>query len=212
MEFAAQNLTVGQLNALVKIVGGEAEVKKLLRGLSRVVPNRHAFYEGKKISLGTGFKTVDEFRDAILQLGMVIITDASDILQESNFQVAAVPTEIDLVVMSGSELGVHEGDHYFKIVDKARRLGLKLCSIEMALMFRLSYMDQPEGETLIIGMQGFKTRSYGFPLVLTVENRAGKTLLGTARGEGFFSDTNLFVFVRPRPNIVDGVVSPVLEA
>lgn len=41
MDFASQNLTAGQLNAVVKKLGGEEGVKKFLQGLSEVVVKTH---------------------------------------------------------------------------------------------------------------------------------------------------------------------------
>ena len=65
MDLASANLTVGQLNAIVKKLGGEAGVQRLLRGEVTVVetPPRE-FPIWKMVRLGV-YKTADEYRKAL---------------------------------------------------------------------------------------------------------------------------------------------------
>src|SRR5271165_6658657 len=65
MDFASANLTAGQLNAIVKKLGGEAGVQRLLCGEATVVetPPRE-ISTWKTVRLGV-HKTADEYRKAL---------------------------------------------------------------------------------------------------------------------------------------------------
>lgn len=153
-EFASANLTVGQINAIVKKLGGEEEALRFLRGELMVKPVQPELKVFKTIKLGTnGLKTADDFRKAIKDKGMRIGDYADDILGKPAFTVATEETEIDLVVVSVAELGFKNGATREQIYIRAKELGLDTCSAEVGPQLRLQYKNQPMSEWLLIAME-----------------------------------------------------------
>ena len=68
------------------------------------------------------------------------------------FRVVAKETDVDLIVMSVTDLGFPEGASLKDIYAKARALGLYLCPVEVGPQLRLQYHDQPQDEPLFIAM------------------------------------------------------------
>jgi hypothetical protein len=153
MDFASQNLTVGQLNAIVKKLGGEEGAMQFLRGEKIVSATARAWKTWKTIKLGTGLKTADDFRKALKASGFRIGDYANDILGKPAFIAAVKETEMELVKASVGELGFKNGANQQEIYQKAQELGLKLCPNEVGPQLRLQYPDQPNGEWLVIAME-----------------------------------------------------------
>jgi hypothetical protein len=124
---------------------------------------------------------------------------ASEIIGRTAFALGKTKTDVDLVVLSVSELGFEdEGAPVADIYARAKQLGLELCSAEVGPQLRLQYLDQPLGEFLHIAMNPIAT--YGGDLVdLTVANGGASLLLigGAADSEIIMHSTVRFVFVRP---------------
>lgn len=198
-EFASANLTVGQINAIVKKLGGEENALRFLRGELVVKPADYNWQAWKTIKLGTGLKTADDFRASLKDSGMKIGGWANDILGKSEFVVAAEKKEVDLVKVTVRELGFKEGATREQIYTRAKELGLELCPSEVGPQLRLQYMDQPNGEWILIGMDPIRA-SDGFLGVFRVERLDSELWLDShcgypdcVWGAGF-----RWVFVRPR--------------
>jgi len=122
----------------------------------------------RTIKLGTGLVTADDFRRALKAAGHHIGDWANDILGQCAFTASTKETEVDLVVVSVSELGFPNGATRQEIYRKAQKLGLMLCSPEVGPQLRLQYPDQPLNQWLLIGMEPI-TDSDGFLYVFCVE-------------------------------------------
>ncbi len=107
----------------------------------------------KTIKIGTGLKTVEEFRRALHDGGFKMSDWASDILGKSAFKVVDEETEIDLIKVTVAELGFKKGARRDQIYKRAQKLGLELCSPEVGPELRLQYQDQPNGEMICIAMK-----------------------------------------------------------
>jgi hypothetical protein len=87
----------------------KADMNKMNRGEFRkscgLTPIFIKFPVWKTIKLGTRPKTADEFRRAIKDHEMGIGDWANDILKKPEFRVTEKETEIDLVLVTGAELG-----------------------------------------------------------------------------------------------------------
>lgn len=119
----------------------------------------------KTITLGTGLKTPDDFRQALKAGGFRISKWADDLL--SRFKPAIKKEKVDLVVVSIAELGLPKGVTKQQVYNRAKELGLDPCSPEVGPQLRLQYGDQPEDEELCIGMEPI-TGSDGDPSVFNV--------------------------------------------
>ncbi len=110
----------------------------------------------KRIMIGTGLKTVDDFRGALKVNDLRIGDGASDILGKPTFTVAERATEVDLVRMLVFDLGFNTSTDYDQICDRAKELGLELCPAEIGPQLRLQYLDQPKNERLVIAMEAIR--------------------------------------------------------
>ncbi|MFZ0673142.1 MAG: hypothetical protein WAM50_22905, partial [Pseudolabrys sp.] len=86
---------------------------------------------------------------------------------------------MDLVVVSGADLGTPTEPSLADVYTLARAHGLALAPAEVGLQLRLQYLDQPVGEFLHVGMNPINTWS-GEPVILVLVNGgAGLILIGT---------------------------------
>ncbi|MDE2021753.1 MAG: hypothetical protein KGI71_02415 [Patescibacteria group bacterium] len=195
MDFASQNLTAGQLNAIVKKLGGEEGALKFLRGellVSAAAPRDMTVW--KTIKLGT-CKSPDEYRKALKKAGRRIGDWGNDILGKTDC--AQEETEVDLVVLSVKELGFENGAQYKDICAKGVEMGLELCHAEVGPALRLAYGDQPRGEWLRIAMEAI-TDSDGNRDIFAVGHDIDRLWLYGNYGhpESFWNADYRFVFLR----------------
>jgi hypothetical protein len=195
MDFASQNLTAGQLNAIVKKLGGEEGALKFLRDelvVSTAIPREMTVW--KTVKLGT-CKSPDEYRKALKKAGQRIGDWGNDILGKTDC--AQEETEVDLVVLSVKELGFANGAPYKNICAKALQLGLELCPAEVGPALRLAYGDQPRGEWLRIAMEAI-TASDGLRVIFAVDHDNVELWLRGRNGhpENAYPADYRFVFLR----------------
>ena len=98
-----------------------------------------------KLTLG---KKID--KNMLEKAGFIVGTYASQILEKVTF---GKKCEVELKVMSVSELGFKDWTKYSDICTKIKELGYELCPAEVGLALRLAYEDQPLGEWLHIAME-----------------------------------------------------------
>jgi hypothetical protein len=151
----------------------------------------------KTIKLGTGLKTSKDFINAIEKAGGKVSDWARNILGRKAFTASAEPMELDLVVVSVAELGFPGGATLKDIYAKAKTFGLELCPCEVGPQLRPQYMDQPNGEWLLVAMEPI-TASDGGPDVFSVAHGGFGRWLSTNSGyPGYvWSGSRRWVFVR----------------
>ena len=167
----------------------------------------------KTITVG-GSKGVNAMRPAIetAPCSIWISEEADEILGRPAFPFIKAPVELDLIVLSVSELGfgnpassddaelgasiqVSLHDIYVRAVS----LGFELCPAEVGPALRLDYLDQPLGEFLHIAMK--PVARYTGELVNFVIGGGGlELLLVGSNGDPDVIQLGVisFVFVRPR--------------
>jgi len=159
----------------------------------------HVFSIWKTIKLGTGFKTVDDFRKALKANGHRIGDWGNDILGKPAFTMADKETEIDLVVVSNADLGFKEGAYLKDTYKRALELGLVLCPNEVGPQLRLQYTDQPMNEWLLVAMEPIKVSDGALLVFYVVRNDGGSWLHGHNGHPGNRRYAgNRFVFALPR--------------
>lgn len=150
------------------------------------------------IKLGTGLKTVADFRAALRQCECSIGGWGNDILYQRAFTNSVSDTEIEvsLLKVTVAALGFVHGATRERIYDRAFTFGWELCSAEVGPQLRLQYSDQPTNEWLRIAMEPID--SYGTPSVFTVEHDGAKCLLGGCCGRpgSFWRAEDSWVFQR----------------
>lgn len=106
----------------------------------------------KTIRLGTGAKSADDFISALKEEGVKTDDYVKRILRISEHSNETFETEVELVVLLESELGIAECASDEQIYRCAQKLGLDLCPPEVGPQLRLQYRDQSNGEWLRIAM------------------------------------------------------------
>lgn len=174
----------GPLNDLNDKLSGE-EGKQWLDGLKRFLRKENpwvapkTFPTWKKIRVGTD-RSVDSLRSALRRDGFKISDWANDIL--GKISVCPEEREVELVLVSGADLGQIEPESRKRIFERASEHGLERCHPEVGPQLRQQYHDQPMGEWLLIGMDPV-TDSDGRPGVFNVVRRGGGSWLGTHCGD-----------------------------
>jgi len=151
----------------------------------------------KRVSIGT-YREELALRNALDRAGCAQGDLAEQILARSSFQVSAQKAALDLVVLSGRNLGVlGETARLADIYARARAFGFRLAPAEVGPQLRLQYFDQPVGEVLHVGMDPLTTWT-GRPVIFVVANGAeGLMLIGQDVAAGDVPSSIRFLFVRP---------------
>lgn len=179
------------------------EVLKTALGSFRAIPE---FKVWKTIKLGTGIKTVDDFRlafhDAKDSCGdsFKINDRAIDMIGKSAFKADTEEFEVDLVKVTIAELGFVNDSTNEQIYKRAQESGLELCPPEVGPQLRLQYKNQSNGEQLFIAMEPIVVISGTHMGVFSVECKDSEMWLKTESGIPirFRDNDNYWVFVRPR--------------
>jgi hypothetical protein len=165
-------------------------------GVASSPPKPTEFQVWKTVKLGAK-KSPADYRKALKSQGVSIGTYADQILDKVT--VAQVETEVDLVRVTGKQLGFTRATRRDVIYERAKSLGLKLCSAEVGPAIRLDYKDQPKGEWFLIGMEPLLGAD-GRPLFYVARDSGGAVWLSSDwGGPGYeWRPEDEWVFVRPR--------------
>ncbi len=193
--------TLGRIEAVWNILGGEEGVDRLLRGeLMVCLPKVSDLLIWKTIRLGTGLKTADDFRTALKKAGMKVSDWGNEILGNPTFTTSETEVELDLVILSVAHLGFKGGAAGQHIVAMALEQGIELCPAEVGPQLRLQYLDQPKDDAFLIAMEPISD-SDGLLSIFSIE-RGDSGRLGLLVNNGnpscFWSGSQKFVFVRSR--------------
>lgn len=162
-------------------------------------PEFVSFDVWKTIKIGT-FRNMGEVRSRLSEVNCEIGERAETLLRNDVIQLFPYEKEIDLVLLSGKELGFTRNPVYYgNIFNRGFERRLESCPAEVALQLCLQYRDQPEGEVLRIVSTDRLVDEYDRQRILVVTKR-GRTLLTTSGGWSDLSYAleDVFVFVRPR--------------
>jgi hypothetical protein len=151
----------------------------------------------KRLTLGT-YKGVNALRAALDAARVRVGDSADEILGRPAFTFSQTRVDLDLVVVSVSELGFHDSTSLGEIYRRAGELGLELCPAEVAPLLRLQYLNQPMGEFLNVAMRPLPTYA-GDLVALSVANAGTGPLLigGAGHGDVLLNWMAKLVFVRP---------------
>ena len=79
------------------------------------------------------------------QCGIELNEAGRELFAHDRFTVCENPSILDTIEIAVNNLGFAEGATIAKISDRAAKLGLSLCPLELGPHLRLQYLDQPEG-------------------------------------------------------------------
>ena len=124
------------------------------------------------------------------------------------------PREVDLVLLSGEQLGIENSLHYFDLrfwfTSKNTGItpprGIDLCPLEVGFALRRQYIDQPEGEVLHIAMKprplpSVTKRNQHYYLTVSHDklhpSEPNELWLRATRSDISLSPRSKIIFVRP---------------
>ena len=198
-------LNLGQIEAMVNKLGGMDGVAKFLSGEIIVASPVTEATIGtslpiwKTIKLGTGPKTVKDFRRALEKDGCRVSDWVTDLLGKPAFSVAKEQIEVDLVKVTVAELGFPNGATVHDIYEAAFKLDLVRCPNEVGPQLRLQYLDQPMGEWILVGMDPIAGSGGYLGVFRAVHDGDGRWLNGfSGHSGGVCDDDDSWVFVLPR--------------
>lgn len=195
-KLASGNLTINQLNDIVEKMGGEENALRYLSGELVLAPVPLQLEVWKTIKLGTPrFKRARDFSRALNDLKIMVSNGANDILYGRRFKVAAKKTEVDLVRVEASKLGLKKPASYKQICAKMTECGMELCPIEVGPQLRRQYLMQPNGERLIVC-----TKLFGDEELFNVLNNGDELCLQSSDDSpGHIGNGHsCLIFVKPR--------------
>lgn len=134
--FASKNFTAGQLNAIVKMLGGEERAHRFLNNELIVLDRRpveHVVW--KTVTLGL-HKTVDDYFESFRKKGMRC--DYRD--EFTAIEISSEVIELELVAYDIPIDGVEVYPE--PLISSALRSGLEYCPQEVILALRDQYYDQ----------------------------------------------------------------------
>jgi hypothetical protein len=143
-------------------------------------------------------KGVDAYRNALEAARIKIGDAANEILGRPAFRYVTSKTEVELALVSASELGVDTESSLSDVYRLARRFGLTLCPGEVGPQLRLDYRDQPVAEVIDVAMEPVATY-YGDLTILSLINFGqGLALIGgDGRPDVIVARTKRFIFALP---------------
>jgi len=152
----------------------------------------------KTIKIGTGFASASELLAAIGIRGLKIGDWADDMLVMPEFVINLEEIELDLVVVSASDIGFENGARRDQIYKRIEEFGLEVCPCEVGPQLYLQYDDKADGE-ILIGMNPIVS-SIGVPRVFYIARRGSEIRLRSyfGRPDIFWGTRTKWVFVRPR--------------
>ncbi len=162
----------------------------------------YQFRTWKSIQLGT-YKNIKTLKKAIDKEGCVICEWANNIMNNSAFTLSKTRMTVDLVKVTVGDLGFTKLTRYDNICKRAESLGLSKCPAEVGPQLRLQYVDQYEGEWLLVAMDAIRSGSkealFSQPSLLQVSHNFGyqKLSANTANAYDRWEPYTKFLFVSP---------------
>ncbi|MFA4936666.1 MAG: hypothetical protein WC575_00010 [Patescibacteria group bacterium] len=170
--------------------------------LQRIIEGRLSvpldFPVWKTIKLGT-YKSIKDLQEASGKAGYNIVGLAIDLLKQPAFAISLIETNLDLVVVSGRELGLPKITTHQKIYERAFKQRLSLCPNEVGPQLRLQYPDQPMPECLFIAMETITCSTTGFGVFSVTHSKIGLLLDGIyGCPDSVCHADDRWIFTRPR--------------
>ncbi len=201
MKYAKFDL--GQIEAILNMLGGEDGAKRFLAGKTKVVSKE--FEVWKTIKLGT-LKSVG---DLPKQMGPYK-SGSPEILWSPAFTLAPQEMEVDLVICTPFELGFKDELKSFppgvatlrQVYSNACMCGLQLCPAEVGPQLHLQWTDRVANQGVSVGMEPISLEEDDGGQILEVgTNFHGQYLNSSQSGHldnTVFSRDCQFVFIKPR--------------
>lgn len=131
-------LDLGEIEAIVNKLGGMEGVNRFLSDEAVIQTIEPSLKIWKTIKLGVGHKNIDGIIEALRQRKV----DNIDYILSENFKITSQMMEVDLVKISGAELGFQHCGEVRDIHSRAYKLGLQLCPTDVAAQVMLQATEE----------------------------------------------------------------------
>jgi len=153
----------------------------------------------KTIKVGIEPKTVNNFCSASEKKGIKIDNLTKTLLNQLDFKAAEEEQEIDLLKLTAADLGFKGMTKRREIYRRLKFFGLETCPIE-AFQLRLQYLNQPDGERILIGTEPITDPIDNSLKIFVVGCKDSRLWLGLEDGSPghFFFPNSTWIFFRSR--------------
>jgi hypothetical protein len=201
-------VTVAQVMEIKKMADEKGVDRQTFQALlddgtfARVLDGQHIhnkfFPIWKTIKLGTGLHCAEDIQYALNRKNVYYDECANKMFFSSSFSVSDEEVDLDLIIVSVSELGLEDKSSRNDVIERALSLGLSLCPAEVGPQLRLQYLEQPRGEWLQVAMEPIYD-ACGLPSVFTIVHEDDECWLegNTFRSNTYWSGDAQFVFALP---------------
>lgn len=190
-----------------KLLGMEIDLLTKLRSGALSIHNFETFLKGqnpfafpRRLKLGT-FETVHQLHLAMEGAKCWVSDDAGYIMAKSEFAIADTEDEVELIIVSGVDLGFTEAVTLKEIYTRAtsQEYGYMLCPPEVGPQLRLQYLGQPKNEWLLVGMDPIVLSDDGLHTFGVAHDRDGLWLRGgSGDPDGYYYPGDRWVFMCPQ--------------
>ena len=141
-------------------------------------------------------KTHDVCRASLRKNGINVCDWSGNTLTLKKVQLSQTETDLELIGLSGTDLGFDEATRRDIIHERIIERGFDLCPAEAAIMLRESYKTQPRGEWLVVAMEPLIGDHY--PIVFGIDHDEEGLWLSTLYGYPHhrYNPGNMFVVAR----------------
>lgn len=190
----AEKLLGMQIDLLGQLQSGALTINQF----ERFLKGQNPFTLPPLIKLGT-FKSAEELLHAVKSFGATVSDYAEINILRPDFIIAEQQTEIEPVIVRSADLGFTKPASREAIYERAtsQEFGFLLCPAELGPQLRLQYVEQLNGESLIIAMEPIVNRHGSRQVFYVGRYDDGESFLFTYKGD-VFDPNDLLLFLRPR--------------
>ena len=147
------------------------------------------------IKLGTGLTKVGDFIQEFKKVGYEMSDFAERVISASNLLVAPTIREVNLVIVSGIELGFTKVASRENIYRRAANFGLGICTSEIGLQLCLQHSNQPD-EYLEVAMEPLTGSGYNVGIILARDGDDQQRVNTTEISKDLHFPEDLWVFLK----------------
>jgi hypothetical protein len=125
------------------------------------------------------FTDVDALLSALREAGIKVSEYAESMMRHERFVFSAEQTEMDIVVVTPDALGFVENPTLQQIINRGTEQGLIKLTGEDAVLARLAYLEQPNGQWLLTAMDTIPDSHGGLSVFDVERSNDGERWLST---------------------------------
>lgn len=147
--------------------------------------------------ISIGGLTKDKLNQRLIETGIQFNKYAHILFEHPNFIPSAKVETVKLVKVTLADFDLNNPCSFQEFVDRALKLGLKLCPLYLAAFLRLEYLDQPEGSYLTVASKKPENDD-NYPNGFYIRNNENALWLRGYRADDYceWPNQNEFIFIK----------------